>query len=81
MSNKIMSSIEQVAESIGKDIGASYDQVQADLLNGFTDAIAGTMPQESTRQGQYYYINSKLTPTARKILVEIADWIKAVDNV
>ena len=71
----ILSSIEKMAKDIGFDIGASYDQVQADLLNGFCNAIHQTM-RKTDRGTQICYIVNKLDPRTCTILKEFYEFIK-----
>ena len=71
----ILSSIEKMAKDIGFDIGASNDQIQADLLNGFCAAIHQTM-QQRDRGTQICYIVDKLDPRSFAILKEIYEFIK-----
>ena len=71
----ILSSIEKMAKDIGFDIGASNDQVQADLLNGFCNAIHQTMHQND-RGTQICYIVDKLDPRSFTIMKEFYEFIK-----
>jgi len=71
----ILSSIEKMAKDIGFDIGASNDQIQADLLNGFCAAIHQTM-QHQDRGTQICYIVNKLDPRTCTILKEFYEFIK-----
>ena len=71
----ILSSIEKMAKDIGFDIGASYDQIQADLLNGFCNAIHQTM-RKTDRGTQICYIVDKLDNRSFAILKEIVEFIK-----
>ena len=71
----ILSSIEKMAKDIGFDIGASNDQVQADLLNGFCNAIHQTM-RAGDRGTQICYIVDKLDPRNFTIMKEFCEFIK-----
>lgn len=71
----IKTSIEQLAESIGFDIGNSDDEVQANLLNGFCEGLHNSMNKHNLEK-QVCYIVDKLNPVTEKVLKEIVEFIK-----
>lgn len=70
----IKTSIEKLADSIGFDIGNSDDVVQSDLLNGFCRALT-YLPEDRVSM-QLCYIADKLTPPSKKILIQLAEFLK-----
>ena len=71
----IKTSIEKLSREIGFDIGISDDETQANLLNGFCDALANSM-QPNKLEMQICCLVDHLTPKAHKVLKEIAEFIK-----
>ena len=63
----IKSSVEQLAESIGFDIGNSDDEVQANLLNGLCKGWENSMSQPNMEK-QLCYVTSRLSPQAIRVL-------------
>ena len=72
----IKTSIEELAEPIGFDIGNSDNVVQGNLLNGFCRGLYNSMPDKLYREKQYSYIVDKLDAKAMDVLNEIAEFIK-----
>ena len=72
----IKTSIEKLAESIGYDIGASDDQTQANLLNGFAKALHNSMPDNNNVGKQICYIVDKFDSKTDAVFLEIAEFIK-----
>lgn len=68
----IKTSIEKMSRDIGFDIGNSDDQVQADLLNGFADALCKLQKRDT--EMQCCYIHDKLTTNAKNIISTLHDF-------
>jgi len=68
----IKTSIEKMAKLIGFDIGCSNNEVQADLLNGFFDAMKKTIPKEYDRSLQICYIFEHLSETSKKMIKQFS---------
>lgn len=75
----IKTSIEKISRDIGFDIGNSDDRVQADLLNGFSDALTN-MKDKHHIEMQMCYITDKLNKNSRFMIKELADMIKTVEQ-
>lgn len=75
----IKTSIEKISRDIGFDIGSSDDVTQANLLNGFCEAISNSMDQHR-RSLQLCYVADKLSPKSCEILKELAEFIKLKDG-
>jgi len=71
----IKSSIEKLAEEIGFDIGMSDDQTQANLLNGFANALSSSM-QKQQLEMQLCYISKLLNPKTEELLKNLIEFIK-----
>lgn len=71
----IKTSIEKLAKDIGYDIGMSNDVTQADLLNGFCEALSNSMTEHNLNN-QICYLTNKLTPKSHKIIKEIYGFIE-----
>lgn len=71
----IKTSIEELADPIGFDIGNSDNVVQANLLNGFCRGLHNSMLNKSDRETQYSYIVDKLDTKAMSVLSEIVEFI------
>ena len=71
----IKTSIEELAEPIGFDIGNSDNVIQGKLLNGFCRGLYNSMPNKLDREKQYSYIVDKLDAKAMDVLSEIAEFI------
>jgi hypothetical protein len=71
----IKTSIEKLAQEIGYDIGASDDETQSNLLNGFCKSISNSMDNNKL-QTQLCYVADKLTPQSEKVLIELVEFIK-----
>lgn len=72
----IKSSIELMAYDIGKDIGHSDDRTQGKLLNGFFHAL-GQIQNSNNTDTQICYIVDQLDPTAKKLVVRLAEFCDA----
>lgn len=70
----IKSSIENLSKEIGYDIGMSDDVTQANLLNGFCEALANSM-DDNKLQMQVCYLVDKLSDKSIKVLEEIHEFI------
>jgi hypothetical protein len=71
----IKSSIEKLSESIGFDIGMSDDVTQANLLNGFSNALANsTTPHQL--ELQLCYVVEKLDSKAEMVLKKMVEFIE-----
>lgn len=75
----IRTAINDLAESIGFDIGMGDDRAQSDLLNGFARALSGSM-NDNDRDRQICYFVDKLTPQAREVMREIAEYCNLKDG-
>ena len=53
--NHLITALEKVAYDVGFDLGNSGDVAQADLLNGFCDALRNMRNHEWTMQMAYIY--------------------------
>lgn len=71
----IKSSIEQLSEPIGYDIGRSDNETQAKLLNGFSRGLK-TIKDEHMLDLQICYIVEKLDNDSKEVLLKIADFLK-----
>lgn len=71
----IKTSIEKISYGIGYDIGHSDDQVQSDLLNGFSDALCNSIQGHDFNM-QLCYIVDKLNPNAVKVIEVLKEFIK-----
>ena len=71
----IKTSIEQLSESIGYDIGQSDDHTQANMLNGFCKGMANSMREQDLPK-QISYMVDKLDNKTHKVLKEIVEFIK-----
>lgn len=71
----IKSSVEQLAESIGFDIGMSDDETQGNLLNGFSAGLCNSM-NNLKLETQICYIVNKLSPKSEKVIKELFEFIK-----
>lgn len=60
-----------MARPIGEELGASNDVAQAALLNGFCEMLDRTCIRNGVDM-QIAFFTSKLSPTTRRVLVEIA---------
>jgi len=69
----IKSSVEQLAEPIGFDIGHSSDDVQANFINGFSRALAMCQPHQLDMQ--ICYIVDKLSPESKKVILKLTEFI------
>ncbi len=72
----IKTSIEELADPIGFDIGNSDNVVQANLLNGFCRGLQSSVPDKYRRETQLSYIVEKLDDKAMSVLSEIVEFIK-----
>lgn len=72
----IKTSIEELADPIGFDIGNSDNVVQASLLNGFCRGLYNSIPDKNKRELQLSYIVDKLDNKAMNALSEIVEFIK-----
>ena len=72
----IKTSIEELAEPIGFDIGNRDNAVQGKLLNGFCRGLYNSIPNKLDRERQYSYIVDKLDSKAIGVLSEITEFIK-----
>ena len=72
----IKTSIEELADPIGFDIGNSDNVVQANLLNGFCRGLQNSVPAKYRRETQLSYIVEKLDDKAMSVLSEIVEFIK-----
>lgn len=70
----IKTSVEKMSRDIGFDIGNSDDIVQANLLNGFTDALS-TLSRADLDM-QLIYIADKLSSNSIRILNKLVDFLE-----
>ena len=70
------STIENMAEPIGFEIGTSDDNIQGKLLNGFCKGLHNSIPQKSNLEMQLCYIADKLDNRSDEIILALADFIK-----
>jgi hypothetical protein len=75
----IRTSIEKLSEEIGFDIGNSDDVTQANLLNGFCQALKHSM-NKSHLETQAVYIAKNLKPEARYVLKLISEFIDITES-
>lgn len=71
----IKTSIENIAENIGFDIGNSDDTTQANLLNGFCKGISNSM-NDNEQEKQICYIVDKLNPKSHNVLKKFIAFIE-----
>ena len=76
----IKTSIEQLSESIGFDIGNSDDRTQANLLNGFCKGLTNSILDNRNLEMQLCYIADKLDKKTEKILNALVEFIKLKNN-
>lgn len=72
----IKSTIENMAEPIGFEIGTSDDITQAKLLNGFCKGLDNSIIDRHNKKMQLCYIEDKLTPQAREVLKHLVQFIE-----
>jgi hypothetical protein len=72
----IKSTIENMANPIGFEIGTSDDRTQAELLNGFCKGLKNSMPDKSNLNMQLCYIADKLDSNTENLLLEIVEYVK-----
>jgi hypothetical protein len=75
----IKSSIEKLADTIGFEIGTSDDVTQALLINGLCNGLNDSILQESDLDMQLCYISKKLDEKSKRILLQLAEFIKLKD--
>ena len=71
----LKTSIEQLSESIGFDIGTSDNVTQANLLNGFCKGLANSMNDKALEM-QLCYIVEKLDPKTENVLKGLVEFIE-----
>ena len=71
----VKSTIENMAKPIGFEIGASDDNIQSELLNGFCKGLNNSIPDRGNLSTQIFHIVDKLDDNAIKILSEIHEFI------
>lgn len=71
----IKSTVEQMADPIGFEIGMSDDVIQASLINGFSRAFKNSM-QEHQMNNQICAVVQRLDETSMKVILEMAEFIK-----
>lgn len=74
----VKTAVEQMADAVGFDVGMSDNEVQAQLFNGFARAFKRSMPDDLDRDRQCCYIAEKLTPEAKTILGNLAEYVSEV---
>jgi len=76
----IKTSIEKISEAIGYDIGASDDETQANLLNGFCKGLDNSINTDGKVDLQICYIVENLTPQSDRIIKLIASFIETKEK-
>lgn len=71
----VKTSVEKLARDIGFDIGMSDDQVQADLINGFSEALVNSIGINDIGN-QLTYVVDRLSNKSDKVMLELAEFIK-----
>ena len=71
----IKSSVQKLAEIIGFEIGASDDETQSNLINGFSKGLTNSMQPDQMEQ-QICFIVDKLTPASHKIIKTMAEFVE-----
>lgn len=71
----IKTSIENMAEPIGFDIGNSDDITQSNLINGLCNGLANSMSEKNLEM-QICYIVDKLNPNSFKVLRKLNEFIE-----
>ena len=71
----IKSTVEQMADPIGFEIGMSDDVIQASLINGLSRAFKNSM-QEHQMNNQICAVVQRLDETSMKVILEMAEFIK-----
>lgn len=71
----VQTAVEQLAFPIGREIGASTDKVQADLLNGFAEMLESSCGNQSAIDRQLCFIHDKLNRNARRVIKQLSEFI------
>jgi hypothetical protein len=72
----IKSTIEKMADPIGFEIGASDDQTQSALLNGFCRGLANSIQEAHAYESQICALVEHLDSKSHAVIKEIAEFIK-----
>lgn len=72
----IKSTIENMADPIGFEIGTSDDNTQGSLLNGFCRGLRNSMPDKHNLETQLCYIADKLDKRSEDVLLGLVEFIK-----
>lgn len=67
----IINSVQKLAKEIGKDIGRSDNQVQADLLNGFAYGFKNNGMQKCQEELQLSYVVDHLSHEAKELIKQL----------
>ena len=71
----VRSATAQMAKPIGYEIGHTDDVIQADLLNGFFEGLADSMPFESSAfDTQVCCISKKLSEKSKRAIARLHEF-------
>ena len=76
----IKSTVENMANPIGFEIGSSDDNTQSSLINGFCRGLRNSIPDKSEYNTQLHYIADKLDKKSENVLIDLVEFIKAKND-